>query len=37
MIMSYLFPTYARWEVEVSHAEGSYLYDTNGKKYLDFV
>ncbi|WP_243385743.1 acetylornithine transaminase [Bacillus kexueae] len=35
--MSYLFPTYARWEVEVSHAEGSYLYDTNGKKYLDFV
>jgi acetylornithine/succinyldiaminopimelate/putrescine aminotransferase len=23
--------------VEVSHAEGSYIYDTNNKKYLDFV
>lgn len=23
--------------IEVSHAKGSYIYDTNGKKYLDFV
>lgn len=23
--------------MEVSHAKGSYIYDTNGKKYLDFV
>ncbi len=23
--------------MEVSHADGSYIYDTNGKKYLDFV
>jgi acetylornithine/succinyldiaminopimelate/putrescine aminotransferase len=23
--------------MEVSHASGSYIYDTNGKKYLDFV
>lgn len=35
--MSYLFPTYARWDVEVEKAKGSYLYDTSGKTYLDFV
>ena len=23
--------------IEISHANGSYIYDTNGKKYLDFV
>jgi acetylornithine/succinyldiaminopimelate/putrescine aminotransferase len=23
--------------IEISHAEGSYIYDTKGKKYLDFV
>ena len=23
--------------MEVSHAKGSYIYDTSGKKYLDFV
>jgi len=23
--------------MEISHAEGSYIYDKNGKKYLDFV
>lgn len=23
--------------IEISHAEGSYIYDTNGTKYLDFV
>ncbi|KAF0816884.1 MULTISPECIES: acetylornithine transaminase [unclassified Cytobacillus] len=35
--MSNLFPTYARWEVEPEKAEGSYLYDKNGKRYLDFT
>ena len=23
--------------MEISHAKGSYIYDTNGKAYLDFV
>ena len=23
--------------LEISHAEGSYIYDTSGKKHLDFV
>ena len=23
--------------LEISHAKGSYIYDTNGKTYLDFV
>jgi acetylornithine aminotransferase len=35
--MSGLFPTYARWEVEPVKAVGSYLYDKNDKKYLDFT
>lgn len=35
--MSYLFPTYARWEIEPESAEGSYLYGKNGKTYLDFT
>lgn len=35
--MSYLFPTYARWEVEPDFAKGSYLTDKNGKRYLDFT
>lgn len=35
--MSYLFPTYARWEVEPKFAKGTYLTDKNGKKYLDFT
>ncbi len=35
--MSGLFPTYARWEVEPAKAIGSYLYDKNDKKYLDFT
>jgi predicted acetylornithine/succinylornithine family transaminase len=29
--------TYARSEVVFSHGKGVYLYDTEGKKYLDFV
>lgn len=35
--MSYLFPTYGRWEVEPETAEGSILIDKTGKKYLDFT
>ncbi|GLB58885.1 acetylornithine transaminase [Cytobacillus sp. NCCP-133] len=35
--MSFLFPTYARWEVEPEAAEGSILIDKNGKHYLDFT
>ncbi|TKC18261.1 acetylornithine transaminase [Robertmurraya kyonggiensis] len=35
--MSYLFPTYARWEVEPVSAEGTYLTDINGKTYLDYT
>ncbi|KAB2337193.1 acetylornithine transaminase [Cytobacillus depressus] len=35
--MSYLFPTYARWEVEPDMAEGSYIFGKDGKKYLDFT
>lgn len=36
-IMSYLFPTYARWNIEPVKAEGCYLMDYNGKTYLDFT
>lgn len=36
-MMSNLFPTYSRWEIEPESAEGSYLYGKDGKKYLDFT
>lgn len=36
-MMSNLFPTYSRWEIEPEWAEGSYLYGKDGKKYLDFT
>lgn len=35
--MSYLFPTYARWEVEPETAEGSIMIGKDGKRYLDFT
>ncbi|KMK74767.1 acetylornithine transaminase [Alkalihalobacillus pseudalcaliphilus] len=35
--MSSLFSTYNKWEVEVAKGQGSYLIDTEGKEYLDFV
>jgi acetylornithine/N-succinyldiaminopimelate aminotransferase len=35
--MSYLFPTYARWEVEPDTAEGSIMIGKDGKRYLDFT
>ncbi|WP_075981451.1 acetylornithine transaminase [Bacillus massilinigeriensis] len=35
--MSYLFPTYAKWEVAPNSAKGTYLIDETGKQYLDFT
>jgi acetylornithine/N-succinyldiaminopimelate aminotransferase len=35
--MEALFPTYQRWNITVAFAEGSYITDIDGKKYLDFV
>lgn len=35
--MSYLFPTYSRWDVTPAHCEGAILTDKNGKSYLDFT
>lgn len=35
--MTAIFPTYSRFNVEVKQAEGAYLEDVNGKKYLDFA
>ena len=32
-----LLHTYNRYQVVLDHGEGVYLYDINGKKYLDFV
>ncbi len=31
-----VLPTYARADLAVEHGEGVYLYDTKGKRYLDF-
>ena len=33
----YLMNTYATLPIEISHGEGSYLYDINDKKYIDFT
>jgi acetylornithine/N-succinyldiaminopimelate aminotransferase len=33
----YLFPTYKRQNVFFSHGKGAYLYDIEGKRYLDFL
>ena len=35
--MSYLTKNYNRKKIAFKHGKGSYLYSTNGKKYLDFV
>lgn len=35
--MSYLFPTYARWDIEPASADGSYITDVNGKTYIDLT
>ncbi len=33
----YLFPTYKRYDLFLSHGSGAYLYDLDGRKYLDFL
>ena len=30
-------PVFARYPIVLSHGEGPYVYDTEGKKYLDFL
>ena len=35
--MSYLVNNYNRRKISFKRGKGSYLYSTNGKKYLDFV
>ncbi|WP_210364589.1 acetylornithine transaminase [Bacillus sp. REN3] len=35
--MSYLFPTYQRWDIEPAKAEGSVILGKDGKEYLDFT
>ena len=35
--MSFLFPTYARWDVTIKEAKGSWVTDVNDVKYLDFI
>jgi acetylornithine/succinyldiaminopimelate/putrescine aminotransferase len=34
---NYLFPTYKRYDLYVSHGSGVYLYDLEGRPYLDFL
>ncbi len=33
----YLFPTYKRYDLFLSHGSGAYLYDLDGREYLDFL
>ncbi|KAJ2371466.1 acetylornithine aminotransferase, partial [Coemansia sp. RSA 2607] len=33
----FMVNTYSRPEIVLSHGKGSYVYDTNGKEYLDFT
>jgi acetylornithine/N-succinyldiaminopimelate aminotransferase len=35
--MSYLFPTYQRWEIEPERAAGALIYGKDGREYLDFT
>ena len=32
-----LYPTYARYDVAFERGEGAYLFDTDGRRYLDFA
>lgn len=34
--MSFVLPTYARFPITLAKGEGSYLFDTDGKRYVDF-
>lgn len=33
----YYMPVFARYNIVLSHGEGPYVYDTDGKRYLDFL
>ncbi len=33
----YLFPTYQRYDLCLSHGDGAYLFDLEGRRYLDFL
>lgn len=35
--MSALFPTYQRWDLEITHGEGAWVTASDGKRYLDFI
>lgn len=35
--MSHLFSNYARWPVHIVRGEGSYVWDDQGRRYLDFI
>ena len=34
---NYIFNTYARYPIALTHGQGAYVWDNNGKKYLDFL
>jgi acetylornithine/succinyldiaminopimelate/putrescine aminotransferase len=33
----YLFSTYKRYDLVISHGSGCYVYDVAGRRYLDFL
>ena len=33
----YFMPVFSRYQLVLSHGEGPYVYDTDGKKYIDFL
>ena len=33
----YFIPVFNRYSLVLSHGEGPYVYDTDGKKYIDFL
>ena len=35
LFSQYVVPTYGRFDIALSHGTGSYLYDVNGRRYLD--
>ncbi len=35
LFQQHVMPTYARFDIALSHGSGSYLYDVQGKRYLD--
>jgi acetylornithine/N-succinyldiaminopimelate aminotransferase len=37
LTQDYLMPTYKTWDITLSRAKGSYVFDTLGNKYLDLV